>query len=409
MSFYYFLNNYGTIYAIIYRYFNFGDEDMKKIVIGMSLALAAGSALAGDSSFDDRVYVTPNVSFVKPDSDKNVSSALEIGVSLGKFISERVSMDLELSTSKFDKIGGLGSITETTVGVMGRYHFTKTSGFLPYLGLGLGGKKHSGLASNAQIHQGLTSAGNDAVLNLAAGMSKELTDRVKLRTELRYQMENSDDLASGEDIFGNYMFNAGLSMAIGEASEQATVTKLVEQAPVLDSDNDGVSDANDRCPNSAPGAKVDSTGCAIVVDGDDDRDGVANSRDVCPNSQAGAVVGNDGCEVKVVIELQGVHFDTDKSTLKPESISILDAAVKTLGDHGTILVEVAGHTDSRASDAYNQALSQRRAKVVFDYLTAHGINANRMTWKGYGESQPIATNETADGRAKNRRTELIVK
>ncbi|MCF6288755.1 MAG: OmpA family protein [Proteobacteria bacterium] len=382
---------------------------MKKIVIGMSLALAAGSVLAEDSSFDDRWYITPNVSFVKPDTDKNVSSGLEFGASIGKFISEKISMDLELSTSNFDKVGGAGSITETTLGLMGRYHFTETSGFLPYLGLGAGFKKHSGLASNAQIHRGLTSAGNDAVLNLAAGMSKELTDRVKLRTELRYQMENSDDLASGEDTFGNYMFNTGLTVAFGEVAQQTTVTKLVEQAPTLDGDNDGVSDANDRCPNSVAGAKVDSTGCEIVIDGDDDRDGVANSRDLCPNSQAGAVVGDDGCEVKVVIELQGVHFDTDKSTLKPESISILDAAVKTLGDHGTILVEVAGHTDSRASDAYNQSLSQRRAKVVFDYLTAHGINADRMTWKGYGESQPIATNETEDGRARNRRTELIVK
>ncbi len=409
MSFYYFLNKYGTIHAIMYKYFNFGDENMKKIVLGVSLALAAGSALAGDTNFDDRWYVTPNVSFVKPDSDKNVSSALALGLSLGKFVTDRISVDFEMDKATFDKKGGNGEISQKMLGVMGRYHFAEASGFLPYLGLGVGAMKHKGLATDAQIHQGLTSAGTDAVLNLAAGMSKELTDRVKLRTELRYQLENSDDLASGQNTFGNYMFNTGLTVAFGEASQQSTVTKLVEQAPALDSDNDGVSDQNDRCPNSAPGAKVDSTGCAIAVDGDDDRDGVANSKDVCPNSKAGAVVGKDGCEVKVVIELQGVHFDTDKSTLKPESIAILNAAVKTLGDHGTIMVEVAGHTDSRASDAYNQALSQRRAKVVYDYLTAHGISADRMTWKGYGESQPIATNDTAEGRARNRRTELIVK
>jgi len=382
---------------------------MKKIVIGMSLALAAGSALAEDSNFDNRWYITPNVSFVKPDTDKNVSSGLALGLAWGKFVTDKISLDLELSTASFDKVGGIGEISERTVALMGRYHFAEASGFLPYLGLGVGALRHNGLATDTQIHQGLSSKGTDAVLNMAVGMSKELTDNLRLRTELRYQMENSDDLVSGENAFGNYMFNTGLSMAFGKASQQSTVTKLVEQAPTLDSDNDGVSDANDRCPNSAAGAKVDSTGCAIAVDGDDDRDGVANSRDVCPHSQAGAVVGNDGCEVKVVIELQGVHFDTDKSTLKPESIAILNAAVKTLGEHGTIMVEVAGHTDSRASDAYNQALSQRRAKVVLDYLTAHGINADRMTWKGYGESQPIATNETADGRARNRRTELIVK
>ena len=203
------------------------------------------------------------------------------------------------------------------------------------------------------------------------------------------------------------MFNTGLSIAFGESSAQTTKTTLVEQAPI-DSDKDGVSDANDRCPQSPAGSNVDSTGCAIV-DGDDDNDGVPNSQDACPNSVAGAVVGSDGCEVKVVIELQGVHFDTNKSTLKPESIAILNAAVKTLGEHGTIMVEVAGHTDSTASDEYNQALSQRRAKVVYAYLVDHGISADRMTWKGYGESSPIATNDTEEGKARNRRTELNVK
>lgn len=383
----------------MYKYFNFGDEYMKKIVIGMSLALLAGTSLASDTSYDDRWYVTPNVSFVKPDGDKNVSSGLEAGMAIGKFLSENLSLDFEVSQGTFDSKSS-GEREQRSFGLFSRYHFKESLGFKPYVGLSLG-----------YMHVNKTNSIGErqALGNVISGFSKSLSDNFNLRTELRYRLENSDDTFSGQDIFGDYLFNAGISYMIGEASHQSTVTKLVEQAPALDSDNDGVSDANDRCPNSAPGAKVDSTGCAIAVDGDDDRDGVANSRDVCPHSKAGAVVGRDGCEVKVVIELQGVHFDTDKSTLKPESISILNAAVKTLGEHGTIMVEVAGHTDSRASDAYNQALSQRRAKVVFDYLTAHGISADRMTWRGYGEAQPIATNDTVDGRARNRRTELIVK
>lgn len=382
---------------------------MKKIVLGVSLALVTtGSALAADNNYDDRWYVTPNVSFVNPDSDKNANSALAFGIGFGRFVSENFSVDFEMDKLSHDLKNGR-ELSQQNFGFVGRYHFGDNMGFNPYIGAGIGAVKHKGLASLSQIHNGARSSGTDAVGSLVAGLSKTLTDRVKLRTELRYQLENTNDVVVDSDTFTNYLFNVGLSIAFGEAATQSTKTTIVEKAPQMDSDNDGVIDSRDRCPNTPAGTKVDSNGCALVVDGDDDRDGVPNSRDVCPNSKAGAVVGSDGCEVKVVIELQGVHFDTNKSTLKPVSISILDAAVKTLGEHGSIMVEVAGHTDSRATDAYNQALSQRRAKVVFDYLVAHGVSADRMTWRGYGENSPIATNDTDEGMAKNRRTELIVK
>ncbi len=371
----------------------------------MSLAMAVGSAVASDHDFDDRWYVTPSVSFVKPDSDKNANSSIAAGLAFGKFITENISLDLELDKTTMDYETG-GELGQKTLGLMGRWHFAEKMGLRPYVGLGFGALRHS---DSRTLHSVRIKDATEAMGSIAAGFSKELTEKVKLRTELRYRVENSDDLHSGENTFGDFLFNAGLNVAFGEYNKQSTVTKLVDKTPQMDSDNDGVSDANDRCPNTPAGTRVDATGCAVVVDGDDDRDGVLNSRDNCPNSRAGAVVGSDGCEVQVVIELQGVHFDTDKATLKSESIAILNAAVKTLGEHGKIMVEVAGHTDSRASDAYNQNLSQRRAKVVFDYLVAHGIDANRMTWKGYGESQPIATNDTAEGRARNRRTELNVK
>lgn len=376
---------------------------MKKIILGVGLAIAGGVALAGDQNYDDRWTVTPSASFVRADSDKSIRSGLTFGMGFGKFVSERISVDLELDKMTVEGKSG-GDITQKSIGFMGRYHFAEKMGFRPYLGMGVGALRHN---DNITVHSNSVRTGTEGMMNVAAGMNKDLTDRVKLRTELRYRLENSDDTVSGQDTFGDIMFNTGLSVAFGESSMQSTKTTLVEQAPI-DSDKDGVSDANDRCPQSDMGSDVDSTGCAIV-DGDDDNDGVPNSKDSCPNSVAGAVVGSDGCEVKVVIELQGVHFDTDKSTLKAESIAILNAAVTTLGEHGTIMVEVAGHTDSRASDEYNQALSHRRAEVVFDYLVDHGVAANRMTWKGYGENSPVATNDTDEGMARNRRTELIVK
>ncbi|MCB1635668.1 MAG: OmpA family protein, partial [Xanthomonadales bacterium] len=108
------------------------------------------------------------------------------------------------------------------------------------------------------------------------------------------------------------------------------------------------------------------------------------------------------------IDLRGVNFDFDKCNLRPDAVAILDEAVSVL-NRRSIRVEVAGHTDSVGTDAYNQKLSECRAQVVADYLTGHGVSGGSISAvNGYGESRPIDTNETREGRARNRRTELVV-
>ena len=148
---------------------------------------------------------------------------------------------------------------------------------------------------------------------------------------------------------------------------------------------------------------------------DDDGDGVNNCDDKCPGSQAGQTIGPDGCAVPLTIDLKGVNFDFDQATLRPDGVVILDEAIAILGRYPELRVEVAGHTDSVGSDAYNQGLSERRARTVHDYLTGHGIDAGRLVGpNGYGESRPIAPNTNPDGsdnpegRARNRRSELNV-
>ncbi len=104
-----------------------------------------------------------------------------------------------------------------------------------------------------------------------------------------------------------------------------------------------------------------------------------------------------------------IHFYTDSSTIQPRSYSTLNDVVRILQDHPEVRkVQIEGHTDSRSSDAYNQKLSERRAKSVHDYLVSKGIESGRLVWVGYGESRPIASNETTEGRAMNRRTVLRV-
>jgi len=112
--------------------------------------------------------------------------------------------------------------------------------------------------------------------------------------------------------------------------------------------------------------------------------------------------------VKKKIVLRGVNFDVDKSQIRADARPVLDEAVNTLKTESTIKIVAEGHTDSTASDAYNQKLSERRAVAVKEYLVKGGIATDRIQTEGFGESRPVATNDTADGRAQNRRVELRV-
>jgi len=113
-------------------------------------------------------------------------------------------------------------------------------------------------------------------------------------------------------------------------------------------------------------------------------------------------------KVVEIISLKGVNFEHDSAKLTANSTATLDEAIATLQRRADIHVEVAAHTDSQGSDDYNMGLSERRAAGVMEYLTSHGVDAGRLTAKGYGESQPIADNKTKEGRAENRRVELRV-
>ena len=168
-----------------------------------------------------------------------------------------------------------------------------------------------------------------------------------------------------------------------------------------DADGDGVGDSRDQCPNTPAGTKVDEKGCELDGDGD----GILDSQDKCPDTPKGERVDATGCPFNKELLLQGVKFATNSADLLPESSAVLDRAISTLKRYPELNVEVAGHTDSAGSDAYNLQLSARRAETVLKYLQAGGVT-NTMTSRGYGERQPIASNATDEGRQQNRRVVL---
>ncbi|MGB2138700.1 MAG: OmpA family protein, partial [Flavobacteriales bacterium] len=109
------------------------------------------------------------------------------------------------------------------------------------------------------------------------------------------------------------------------------------------------------------------------------------------------------------IVLNNIFFDTDAYTLKTESEVELNTLVNFMNNNASLEVEIEGHTDNVGAESHNLKLSENRAKAVYDFLVENGIDANRMSFKGFGASQPIATNDTEKGRATNRRTAFRVK
>ncbi len=204
--------------------------------------------------------------------------------------------------------------------------------------------------------------------------------------------------------------------------------------PVIDRDNDGVLDDEDECPDEA--GTVATKGCA-----DSDGDGVADKDDLCPNDagfrqfngcpdrdgdgvhdgidRCPGTIGlpdNEGCpvvkrEVKELLDFaqRAVQFDVGRSTLKTESYPVLNQILDILKRYDDYDLVISGHTDNTGDTYRNLDLSESRAKACYDYLLGRGVAADRISYVGYGESRPIATNATGEGRRLNRRVEFEIK
>ncbi|RED46251.1 outer membrane protein OmpA-like peptidoglycan-associated protein [Winogradskyella eximia] len=189
------------------------------------------------------------------------------------------------------------------------------------------------------------------------------------------------------------------------------VAGLKALAGCPDADGDGVADGVDKCPNEA--GPIANNGCPWA---DTDGDGVLDKDDKCPN-EAGTAANNGCPEVKPTEEVvkalntyaRSILFDTGKASFKKQTDPILQAMVVIFKEYPKADFSIEGHTDSQGPKASNQALSERRANAVRDYLIANGISAARLTAAGFGESNPIANNKTASGRKENRRVEVKLK
>jgi len=346
---------------------------------------AAGSAPSSDvtnTSFDDRWYVAPYVGWFHNDTKRLTNrNQIYYGIGIGKFVSPNVSVDLfaDRTSRRVDYGLGGGRWSSNNIGVDVRYYFLDWNAWRPYLVGGVMASQHID-----PFNHGVDPAAEGGV-----GLSKTITENIDIRGEIKYRYDWDDKTFPQRNGFGDAIADLAMVFRLGPPP--------APPAP----------------PVAPPPPQPD---CSKQF-----RNGVNLCDNKCPDLPEGTIVGPDGCPQKVVIDLKGVNFKFDRpkkseTNIEPtlavpssDSLAILDQAVDTLKRYPQVHVTVAGYTDSVGTATYNQGLSERRAKIVYDYLTSHGIDAGRLEGPiGHGLNDPIDTNKTAEGRARNRRTELQV-
>ncbi|MEE4298243.1 MAG: OmpA family protein [Pseudomonadales bacterium] len=369
-----------------------------------------------------QIYGTVGSYLFGRDDDADLDSYFGAGLGIGGRVTDEWAVEFQYSRG-FSESFGLGLNYDVEVEgyrLDALYDFGGTGLFRPYAVGGLGYFNYDPSAT-------FVSEDDSAFLNVGGGVAIPATKRLTTRADARLlYVEQSEELMPALTLSLSYVF-------AGPTSEWPVVER--------DSDGDGVLDRDDRCPGTSPGTNVDATGCPLdgdqdgVPDGSDacprtpagvsvdsrgcaldsDRDGVPDHLDACPDTPRGDEIDRRGCtveeeveEVSQRIELK-VEFDFNSDTLRPSSYSEIDRVAEFMDEYPDTVAQIEGHTDSRGADAYNQALSERRAYAVRDYLIDEAdVDPRRITAVGYGESRPIADNGTEAGRQLNRRVTALI-
>jgi OOP family OmpA-OmpF porin len=332
-------------------------------MMAAAMVFAPVAALAEPGQF----FLNPFVGYQWYDNDTGIKDSSFWGVGGEKQFTKDYGVELQYIRDINAKIknGGPGVDAERVL-VDGIYYTPQFGMFQPYLKLGAG-----------HVRYDANGGGSEDGTEIGAGFGTRLlfSNHWSARLEAKALHELDDSLTHG-------LVSFGISYALGAESKPAPVAAapapvVAPPAPV-DSDGDGVTDDLDKCPNTPRGREVDSVGCEYHL--------------------------NKTEEMKL-----DILFATNKADITEQYVGEVERAAKFLKRYADVKAVIEGHTDSDGSDAYNQKLSQRRADAVKDALvTRYGIDAARLRAVGYGESRPVASNATKDGKAQNRRVVAVM-
>lgn len=385
------------------------------ILIGLIIFATAllSSAARADSDIPG-IYITPAIGFVFFDSDRQLDDELALSIGAGYRFDNPWALELSYVASRTKEKDSGSNVDVDYFSLGALYHLPVDSELKPFLNFGFGE----------------TSADSESysVAQAGVGFNYGLSEKSSLRSEIRAfrGFGNDDNL--------DFLVSVGYQYSFGEAKMVKAAVKAAEPV-VADTDNDGVPDSTDRCPDTPAGVIVDASGCPL--DGDDDGDGVSNLQDTCPGTPPEVEVDDDGCgpdadldgvpdhrdecplttppalvdeigcyilleePVRIVLD---VEFDFDRASSRPEHAVEVKKVADFMELYPLTVVLIEGHTDDRGSDAYNDDLSLRRADTIAEMLIEQfGIAADRVATVGFGESRPLESNATATGRQTNRR------
>lgn len=406
------------------------------VVLAMVLGITS-SAAAGHRA--DSFMISPFIGGYAFDSDLNLEDELTYGIGLGYNFTENLAAEAVFNYTDTELDNGASDVDGNLYRLDMLYHFMPENRLVPYVAAGLGA---------FDFDPELENSGNEFSGNIGAGVKYFLNESIALRADVRDVMTFPEN---------NLLYTAGLTFYLGGQEKAAAATPIETAEKRHDSDGDGVYDSQDQCPDTPSGVAVDNRGCAIDSDNDgvpdyrddcrntplgadvdasgcaldSDNDGVMDYRDECPGTPEGAEVDDKGCaadsdgdgvadykdecantpegasvNARGCWVVENLQFEVGKAEIRPAYHDNLNEVSSVLRQNPEIDVEIQGHTDSQGAEEMNQQLSERRAAAALDYLVEQGVDADRLDYKGYGETDPVASNDTAQGRAKNRRVEI---
>jgi len=351
------------------------------------LALVSAVALASVAHAQEGTYITAGLGHADNEifDDFNTSTGESVRdsytaeLSVGHFLMDNLSAELSLVGESPLQAKSRPDIAQIR---LGGFYFLGDSDLKPYLTGGLGYEEFD-------VPNEKQADAETYMMNFGLGLQYDFSQNVFGRTELR--VDNMFD-----ESFEHGVFMLEVGYRLGQTHTpvaQTPVKKVVErQVPVAP-----VAPVKPE-PKPVP---------VIVKPKDSDNDGIIDKMDNCPDTFAGASVDEKGCAV-FQGTLKGVNFESGSARLTSESRIILNNAAAELVKYPTLSVLVAAYTDSQGSARFNQSLSQKRADSVRNYLVSKGVASSALKATGFGEVNPIASNDTAEGRAENRRVELSV-
>jgi OOP family OmpA-OmpF porin len=336
---------------------------MKKILL--STVACATMMLAANSNY--KYEITPTIGGVYTEGnsglDRNYANG---GLNLGfnqfdSFINQvelgflRTIQDVDYKNSNADS-----GITRIFTNFVKEYDLNSTVSLYTLVGAGV------------EIFDNEANGNEDGIFgNYGAGIKYKITDQFALKLDAKHVIEADHGDSS-------LLYNVGFAIPFGEVSKPAPIVEkpapVVEKAPIAapkDSDGDGVIDSLDQCPNTMAKAKVDSVGCMTLVN-------------------------------------LNINFDNNSSVIKDSYNTRIVEFANMMNANPKLKANIEAHTDSVGTDAYNQKLSERRAASTVEALKALKVDPARIKAVGYGETKPVATNTTAEGKAQNRRVEAVM-